>query len=68
MNYPCKIGLPIYPDIKDDFETEPREYLIASRNDELWGPIYATEYGGSFGGTPIKQVIHAHAAIAAIST
>ncbi len=63
MEYPCKVGIPMPNDLKDRYETEPHEYLVASRCEYLTGCIYSVEYGDHDGGTPTKRIIYADADI-----
>ena len=63
MEYPYKIGIPMPDELKDRYETEPHEYLVASRCEYLTGSIHSVEYGDHDGGTPTKKIIYAHADI-----
>ena len=37
MDFPCKVGITMPDEIKERYETEPREYLIGSRCKGIWG-------------------------------
>lgn len=63
MEYPYKVGIPMPDELKDRYETEPHEYLVASRCEHLTGVIYSVEYGDRGGGTPTKRIIYADADI-----
>ncbi|MBQ6039992.1 MAG: DUF2262 domain-containing protein [Oscillospiraceae bacterium] len=43
MQFPCKIGISMPEQIRDTFETETHEYLVACRSDVPTGIIYTTE-------------------------
>ena len=63
MDYPFKIGLLMPDELKDRYETEPHEYLVASRSEYLSGPIFNLEYGDEYRCTPVKSIIYANANI-----
>ncbi len=63
MEYPYKVGISMPDELKDRYETEPHEYLVASRCEHLKGVIYSVEYGDRDGGTPTKKIIYADADI-----
>lgn len=50
-------------ELKDRYETEPHEYLVASRSEYLTGPIFNLEYGDEYRCTPVKSIIYADADI-----
>lgn len=61
MEYPFKVGLPMPNELKDRYETEPHEYLVASKSEYLTGPIIALEYEDQYRCRPIRQIIYADA-------
>ena len=61
MEYPYKVGISMPDELKDRYETEPHEYLVASCCEHLTGIIHTLEYGDRFGSSPIKRIIYADA-------
>ena len=64
MEYPYKVGLPMPDELKDRYETEPHEYLVASRAEGLTGLVITRRYDPVHGCYPVKQIIYADADIA----
>ena len=60
MDFPCKVGITMPDEIKDRYETEPREYLIGSRCRGIWGLIKGLQYDSRNLGYALKEIIYAN--------
>lgn len=56
--YPCKVGIPMPDEIKDRYETEPREFLVGFRSKSITGGIKTLQYDSL--GIGIKSIIFAN--------
>ena len=60
MDFPCKVGITMPDEIKDRYETEPREYLIGSRCKGIWGVLKGLQYDSRNLGYALKKIIYAN--------